>query len=141
MMNFSEKATLWMGLQIAIIILEGQKNNRLQPIAIKALEETLKLIEEDDFFTKKKKARREGRKKPTFLNALLEKKGITQKDIAHHFNIAQQSVAQWQKKKMIPKRKFKKLCDFLSATEDERLELVKMQMELSNDNSKQPKGN
>ena len=128
-MKFSEKANIWMGLQMAVVIVEGQENNKLQGMALAALKSTLELLDDNGSFVMRKTRSDSGRKreKQCFLNALLAKKNITQQEVANHFGIAQQSVSIWQEKKRIPRNKFKPLCDFLSATEDEELELLKIQ--------------
>jgi DNA-binding Xre family transcriptional regulator len=128
-MKFSEKANIWMGLQMAVVIVEGQENNKLQGMALAALKSTLELLDENGSFVKRKTRSDSGRKreKADFLNALLVKNNITQQELASALDVRQQSVSQWQENKRIPRKRFNDVCDFLSATEDEKVELLKMQ--------------
>ena len=128
-MKFSEKANIWMGLQMAVVIVEGQENNKFQGMALAALKSTLELFDENGSFIRRKTRIDSGvkRQNADFLNALLVKKNITQQEVANHFGVSQQSVSSWQENKRIPRKKFDDVCNFLSATEDEKVELLKIQ--------------
>ena len=128
-MKFSEKANIWMGLQMAVVIVEGQENNKLQEMALAALKSTLELLDDNGSFVMRKTRSDSGtkREKQCFLNALLVKKNITQKELSLALGVRQQSVSQWQEKKRIPRKRFNDVCKYLSLDEQEKIELLKMQ--------------
>ena len=97
-----------MGLQMAVVIVEGQENNKLQEMALAALKSTLELLDDNGSFVMRKTRSDSGtkREKQCFLNALLVKKNITQKELSLALGVRQQSVSQWQEKKRIPRKRF-----------------------------------